>query len=236
MPELRILAVLLAFGVLSNPGLAGAESRLSTSTDPTSIVEGPAGADEQLEAMIGSENRAIEMLGPEHLSALSPAFSERAKPRPEGLAAHFVRYDRSWLDQLPKANGGAQWQCLAEALYFEARGESVKGQFAVAEVILNRVSSPAFPNSVCGVVKQGTGKRYQCQFTYTCDGRAETISEPKAYARVGKIARVMLDGAPRALTEGATFYHTLGVRPSWSRKFALTATIGAHHFYRNSRS
>ncbi|KAJ54217.1 hypothetical protein ACMU_03785 [Actibacterium mucosum KCTC 23349] len=143
-----------------------------------------------------------------------------------------IQYDRAWIDAYPKAKGDAQWACLAEALYFEARGESVKGQFAVAEVIMNRVSSSAFPSTVCGVVNQGTGRKYQCQFTYTCDGHDEKIHEPEAFARVGKIAKLMLDGAARPLTDGATHYHTRAVSPRWARQFPRTATIGFHHFYR----
>ncbi|MEY8840212.1 cell wall hydrolase, partial [Cribrihabitans sp. XS_ASV171] len=85
-----------------------------------------------------------------------------------------VSYSRDWIDRLPKAEGGEQFRCLAEALYFEARGEPVKGQFAVAEVILNRVESSRYPDTFCGVIRQGTGRKYQCQFTFTCDGRAET--------------------------------------------------------------
>lgn len=143
-----------------------------------------------------------------------------------------VSYTKDWLANQPKAKGGKQWECLAEALYFEARGENLKGQFAVAEVILNRVDHAQYPNSICGVVNQGTGKKYQCQFTYTCDGRAEVIHEPKAYQRVGKVAQAMIDGAPRALTQGATHYHTTAVRPSWARRFEQTAKIGVHRFYR----
>ena len=77
-----------------------------------------------------------------------------------------IEYSREWLKRQKFAHGGDLWQCLTEALYFEARGESVKGQFAVAEVILNRVDSAAFPNTVCGVIHQGTGRKYGCQFTY----------------------------------------------------------------------
>ena len=92
-----------------------------------------------------------------------------------------LQFTSTWLDHQPKATGGDQWRCLSEALYFEARGETVKGQFAVAEVIMNRVKSGRFPGSVCGVIKQGTGKKYQCQFTYTCDGHADKIREQGAY-------------------------------------------------------
>ena len=142
-------------------------------------------------------------------------------------------YENRYLASLPAASGGDAWYCLTEALYFEARGESARGLFAVAEVILNRVESPRFPSSVCSVVNQGTGRRFQCQFSYTCDGRAENVNEPAAWVRVGKVARIMIDGAERPLTAGATFYHTLNVRPSWAARFPVTANIGAHRFYRH---
>lgn len=147
-------------------------------------------------------------------------------------ASKDVQFTRSWVDAQPRATGSAEWRCLAEALYFEARGETVKGQFAVAEVIKNRVNSSRYPSSFCGVINQGTGKKYQCQFTYTCDGHAEKISEPKAYQRVAKIARATLDGRAPPVTNGATHYHTTAVRPRWSRVFKRTTRIGVHLFYR----
>lgn len=145
-----------------------------------------------------------------------------------------VSFSRSWLDTQPVASGGAAWQCLAEALYFEARGETLKGQFAVAEVIINRVKSTRFPDSVCAVVNQGTGRKYQCQFTYTCDGISDAIREPAAYTSVGKVARAALDGQVPALTSGATHYHTTAVRPKWARVYSKTAAIGVHLFYRHT--
>ena len=143
-----------------------------------------------------------------------------------------VQFTRSWIDAQPRATGSAEWRCLAEALYFEARGETVKGQFAVAEVIKNRVNSSRFPSSFCGVINQGTGKKYQCQFTYTCDGHAEVISEPGAYVRVGKVARAALDDRAPPITNGATHYHTTAVSPRWSRVLKRTTRIGVHLFYR----
>ncbi|WP_108858919.1 cell wall hydrolase [Ruegeria sp. Alg231-54] len=155
------------------------------------------------------------------------------KPRKEPVLQQ-VSYSKDWLDQLPTAAGDENFKCLAEALYFEARGESVRGQFAVAEVILNRVKSSRFPSSLCGVIKQGTGKKYQCQFTYTCDGQKEVIREKRAYERVSKVARAAMDGVGVGLTEGATHYHTKAVRPSWSRVYKETARIGVHIFYRHN--
>ena len=156
----------------------------------------------------------------------------KATPKSSSKGVSQISYDRSWLASQPAAKGGDEWACLAKALYFEARGETVKGQFAVAEVILNRVDSRAYPNSVCAVVHQGTGRRNACQFSFTCDGKADNIREAEAYAAAGKIARVMLEGGPRALTKGATHFHTTQVRPRWAHRFPRTAHIGAHLFYR----
>lgn len=129
--------------------------------------------------------------------------------------------------------GDDEWECLAQAVYFEARGEPILGQVAVAEVVLNRRDSGRYPDSVCGVVRQGTGERDRCQFSYWCDGQAEDVADAEAWERAGRVARAMLDGAPRALTDGATFYHADSVDPYWADVFAETAQIGAHIFYRD---
>ncbi len=192
-------------------GVASAETTVSRSNNPI----------EKLGSLIGAEQRALEALPDEML----------VDQRPKGAPTR-VNYDRGWVASQPGAQGGDQFACLAKALYFEARGESVKGQFAVAEVILNRVDSRRYPNSVCGVVNQGAGNRNGCQFSFACDGHADTIREKAAYARVAKVARAMMDGAPRALTGGATHFHTTNIRPTWARRFPNTAKIGSHLFYR----
>jgi spore germination cell wall hydrolase CwlJ-like protein len=135
-----------------------------------------------------------------------------------------------WLMARAVPSGDAEWQCLTEALYFESRGESLDGQVAVAEVILNRADSPLYPRSVCGVVRQRGGGG--CQFSYVCDGRTDRMRDTDAADLAGRIARAMLDGAPRVLSKGATHFHTRAVRPSWSKRFSKTASIGAHVFYR----
>lgn len=140
-------------------------------------------------------------------------------------------YSEELLQQLPLLRGNKNWKCLADAIYFEARGETIEGQYAVAEVILNRAASKAYPNNICSVVKQGGLRRDRCQFSYMCDGKFEVIREPKAFARSAKIATIMLKGTPRNLTNGAMYYHSKSVSPSWSKTFHLTTTIGHHHFY-----
>jgi spore germination cell wall hydrolase CwlJ-like protein len=84
------------------------------------------------------------------------------------------------------------------------------------------------------VINQGTGRKHRCQFSYTCDGLAETISEPVAYSRVSKVARAVLDGRVPDLTDGATHYHTTAVNPKWSKVYVKTASIGDHVFYRHT--
>ncbi|MFN3274307.1 MAG: cell wall hydrolase [Paracoccus sp. (in: a-proteobacteria)] len=122
----------------------------------------------------------------------------------------------------------ADLDCMAEALYHEARGEGVQGQQAVAEVILNRVDSRVFPGSVCGVINQPS------QFSYTIGG-AKPIRNKSAYLRARDIAQSALAGAPRTLTGGATYFHTPAVRPAWSSRFQRTTRIGRHIFYRDNR-
>ncbi|MEM7498023.1 MAG: cell wall hydrolase [Pseudomonadota bacterium] len=125
-----------------------------------------------------------------------------------------------------------EWACLAEGLYFEARGEPVMGQIAVAEVILNRVDSRRYPDTVCGVLNQGAHRLNACQFSYNCDGQTETIAENTAFEQVGRVAWLMLEGRPRTLTGKATHYHATHVRPRWASKLVRTARIGDHIFYR----
>lgn len=185
-----------------------------------SALGGAVVADTPLTQLMAQEIRALRAIPGDRLAGYVA--------RPETG----IEYSRGWLARQRVSGADRQTECLAEALYFEARGESVRGQFAVAEVIMNRVDNPEFPDTVCGVINQGTGKKYQCQFTYTCDGNPEHIANQSIYGQVSKVARLMVEGAPRQLTDGATYYHTRAVKPRWARKFAHTASIGVHHFYR----
>jgi hypothetical protein len=164
------------------------------------------------------------------LSLTIPAYTRVVPP----VSALTDGLTEDWLLAQPVPEGDAEWQCLTEAIYFESRGETLQGQVGVAEVILNRVDSPLYPRSVCGVVKQrGSGG---CQFSYICDGRTDRMREKASADLAGRIARAMLDGAPRQLTDGATHFHTRSVRPGWSKRYAHTTTIGAHIFYRKAGS
>jgi len=127
--------------------------------------------------------------------------------------------------------GAQQERCLALAIYFEARGESESGQRAVAEVVLARVRSPGWPKTICGVVYQGANNRGACQFSFACDGQAEH-AKGEAWLTAQDIAADALDERGGAKFRNATYFHTTGVRPSWSRHMVRVARIGAHIFYR----
>ena len=133
--------------------------------------------------------------------------------------------------RMPKMN--SELKCLSEALYFEARGEQIEGQIAVADVIINRKNSIRFPSTICGVVSEGAHKKHACQFSYNCDGKLELIYDKKTYSRIAKLSSMMLNGAFSDLTNGATFFHASEVSPSWSKKFKKTRKIGRHIFYKN---
>lgn len=197
----------------------------STATDPTFSLNAT------LASVMGTERSALRALSPGRVRALGAPY--RGNGSAAGRAGDGnAPYTAAELDAMPTARGNRQWGCLTEALYFEARGEITAGQFAVAEVILNRVDSPAYPNSICAVVNEGTGQRNACQFSYKCDGIPEVVTEPAIERRLGKIARIMMDGGPRNLTGGATNYHAISVSPSWARVYPQTARIGDHLFYR----
>lgn len=132
-----------------------------------------------------------------------------------------------------KARQRADLECLTEAVYFEARGESARGQAAVAQVVMNRVKHPAFPKSVCAVVFQGAG-RAGCQFSFACDGSMRRQREPIAWNRARDIATRALAGALRGEIGAATHFHTTAVSPAWAPQMLRVANVGAHVFYKFS--
>jgi hypothetical protein len=124
-------------------------------------------------------------------------------------------------------------KCLAEAIYFEARGEAVRGQIAVAQVVLNRAFSGKYPTTVCGVVYQNKYRHFACQFTFACDNVRDVIREPDMWDRAQKIAGAMLDGRlwlPEV--NKSTHYHAYWVRPSWVSEMKKMYKFGVHTFYR----
>lgn len=122
--------------------------------------------------------------------------------------------------------------CLTEAVYYEAASESDAGQRAVAQVVLNRVTHPAYPATVCGVVYQGASRRTGCQFTFTCDGSLARRPSRFSWDRARAVAQGALSGHVYAPIGLATHYHTIAVHPYWASSLTQVGIIGAHIFYR----
>ncbi|MCK1390683.1 cell wall hydrolase [Bradyrhizobium sp. 1] len=148
------------------------------------------------------------------------ADNQRAKSPAERLA----------LDDKSRAKSE---KCLAEAVYFESRGEAVRGQMAVAQVVMNRVFSGKYPDTVCGAVYQNKHRHLACQFTFACDNNPDVIREPEMWERARKISKAMLDGQIWLPEVGkSTHYHAYWVRPSWVAEMKKMYKTGVHTFYR----
>jgi len=140
-------------------------------------------------------------------------------------AARAMRIDNSGVDR------SRAIQCLTAAIYYEAASEPDAGQAAVAQVVLNRVAHPSYPNTVCGVVYQGSERSTGCQFSFTCDGSLARIPNRMFWQRAESVARSALSGYVYAPVGLATHYHTIAVHPYWAPKLNYLTTIGAHRFY-----
>jgi len=123
-------------------------------------------------------------------------------------------------------------ECLTQAIYYEARSQSPDGQRAVAQVVLNRVRHPDYPDTICDVVFQGSWRRTGCQFSFTCDGSMRRRIEPRAWEQAGRIADEALSGGVYRPVGLALNYHTTAIRPYWAPSLVRQAVVGDHIFYR----
>jgi Cell Wall Hydrolase len=182
-----------------------------------------------VEAKLAGAGLAAANLTPAVLSGptgvVAPYTPSAFNPGP--AATSLIFRGRSALDNLRSQ------LCLTAAIYYEAANEPDAGQRAVAQVVLNRVRHPAWPNTVCDVVYQGTERPgVLCQFSFACDGSMARIPVATSWARARRVAQEALAGYVFAPVGLATFYHTLAVSPSWNRAMNPSAIFGAHIFYR----
>ena len=127
--------------------------------------------------------------------------------------------------------------CLVQTIYFEARGETLRGQLAVANVILKRVSNKYFPNTICKVVKsgkyfKGSPVKNRCAFSYWCDGKSERMYDKLSYKKALTVKDLALSGSVVATVDKATHYHALYVNPKWAKEMKKISQIGKHIFYK----
>ncbi|MDB5697587.1 MAG: cell wall hydrolase, partial [Alphaproteobacteria bacterium] len=177
------------------------------------------------DTILAADTAALSPLTPEQAVVANAAIPLATVD--DGGAAAMVIRGRTPLDQLRSID------CLAQAIYYEARSESEDGQRAVAQVVLNRLRHPAYPASVCGVVYQGPMRPGGgCQFTFTCDGSLAVPAAGAGWLRARYIAAAALAGSVYAPVGHATHYHTTAVLPFWAPKLVKSAIIGNHIFYR----
>jgi spore germination cell wall hydrolase CwlJ-like protein len=163
------------------------------------------------------------------------AFAEQPALNPDMLSTYASKKFVPTVKKVQLSN--SEKLCLTQAIYHEARGESEEGQWAVANVIINRALSKKFPSTLCGVVFQNADQgKFHCQFTFACDGRSDMGTERGAWNRAVKMAAAAYNefrqgDRPDVIPSSALYYHTTSVNPGWSNRFKRVATIGAHEFY-----
>lgn len=186
----------------------------------------PAPADTPVNATALVQTRPEDKAPDQTIARAEPAPPAQAAPGPHGDQPDYA----SLIDP---SHEGREEYCLAQAIYFEARSEPEAGQAAVAQVVLNRVSSGLYPSTICGVVFQNASRYKACQFSFACEGRSLRITEPAPWAAARRIAKDVLQGRTYVKDVGAaTHYHAAYVRPHWSRLLKRTDKIGQHIFYK----
>lgn len=171
---------------------------------------------------------------PNIVEPLAPAVATKvnaARPDFEGVIEAAKGFSLPLIQPAAVTSRSAE-QCLAQAVYYEAAGQPLAGQRAVAQVVLNRMRHPAYPKSVCGVVYQGSERRTGCQFTFTCDGSLARKPSRNGWDVADRIARAALSGSVEPAVGTATHYHADFVVPYWSSSLQKLVTIGNHIFYR----
>lgn len=215
-PRETTAVAVLGAALVALAGVGGA-----TPTLPSFGAETPAEPAAVLPKPVPSD---VRDLAPETALAVNSKIPLASGPNP--AASPFT---------LANASGDARaraLECLTSAIYYEAGQESSDGQRAVAQVVINRVRHPAFPNSVCGVVYEGSTRATGCQFTFTCDGSMSRAPVPELWNRARKVAGEMLAGVVYAPAGHATHYHANYVVPYWASSLVKTTVEGAHIFYR----
>jgi spore germination cell wall hydrolase CwlJ-like protein len=218
----------LFFGSSSLGGSVESIERWQPGEEP-SIVTPPALPDPDMKVM-ASLPPAADAKGTDKAAESGESVAAKGEVNSDNRRAKTPAERLGLFDQKTRAKSE---KCLAEAIYFEARGEAVRGQIAVAQVVMNRAFSGFYPTTVCGVVYQNKNRHLACQFTFACDNVADVVREPDMWDRAKKISKAMLDGQ-LWLPEVAksTHYHAYWVHPSWVNEMKKMYKFGVHTFYR----
>lgn len=225
----------------AKPGIKGKEIQIAQAFHTNVDKKPDPGVPAMLAALVNNDRpdvlaTAYAQAEPDYAKA-SPfeALLQEEEPSSGRFIPPMAKGDHSWIQNpLPASVFSTKEQaCLANGIYFEARGESVRGQAAVAQVILNRVRNPAYPNSICGVVYQNDNWLNRCQFSFACDGRKKRIESPAHYKTAQDVAMAVTAGKIFIPEVGSsTHYYANYVHPGWARTMQKMTKIGLHIFYR----
>ncbi|MGX5846392.1 cell wall hydrolase [Mesorhizobium sp. PL10] len=225
----------------AKPGIKGKEIQIAQAFHISVDKKPEPGVPAALIALVNNDKAdilatAYAQAEPDYAKA-SPfeALLQDEEPNDGRFIPPMAKGDHSWIQNpLPASVFSKKEQaCLANGIYFEARGESVRGQAAVAQVILNRVRNPAYPNSICGVVYQNDDWLNRCQFSFACDGRKKRIESPDHYKTAQDVAMAVTAGKIFIPEVGSsTHYYANYVHPGWARTMQKMTKIGLHIFYR----
>lgn len=186
------------------------------------LIAGPAIAADQQQKQQAAENKA---------GALEQKAAQSNSPAPASKADAITQSEVQAVDPAGAAPLDDAITCLARSIYWEAKGKDSVDMEAVANVVMNRLGREGFPDTVCGVVKQGSETK-SCQFSWWCDGRSDSVQEEVPYALAKEIARKALNKQLPDRTRGALYFHDRTVKPDWARKYTRTADIGLFRFYK----
>lgn len=215
---------------LRNPPGATGSSTVPMGTVPSASATGSvqvASLDPTASAALGAIDQVVPMAPVPMTATLQLAYArETTPPSPTDLA----------FDKFGGKVTQADIKCMADAIYFEARGKSYRGQVAVGQVVMNRLHHPIYPKDICQVVYQNQQMRNACQFSFACDGIPETINDPKSWKQAEEIAHGVISGSLYLTEVGkATHYHANYVYPDWAPRLKRVTKIGHHIFYQFKR-
>ncbi|MBZ9754220.1 cell wall hydrolase [Mesorhizobium sp. ESP6-5] len=225
----------------AKPRIKGKEIQIAAAFHAREDKKPDPGVPAMLAALVNNDHpdvlaTAYAQSAPDYAKA-SPfeALLQDEEPNSGRFIPPMAKGDHSWIQNPLPASvfSKPEQKCLANGIYFEARGEAVRGQAAVAQVILNRVRNPAYPNSICGVVYQNDSWFNRCQFSFACDGRKKRIDNPVAYKTAQDVGMAVTAGKIFIPEVGSsTHYYANYVHPGWARTMQKMTKIGLHIFYR----
>lgn len=182
-------------------------------------------------ATFADDQQQKQKVAEDKAEVLEQKAAENPSPAPAPKSEAITQSEVQAVDPAGKAPMDDAITCLARSIYWEAKGKDAADMEAVASVVMNRLGHEGFPDTVCGVVKQGSETKH-CQFSWWCDGKSDSVQEEVPYAMAKEIARKALNKQLPDRTKGALYFHDRTVKPEWAKEYINTVDIGLFRFYK----